>query len=152
MHETVADILATGREEYGQDLRSVSDALRIRYVYLQAIEEGRFDDLPGLTYAVGFVRSYCDYLGLDTPTIVQQFKEEMGGASQRQQLVFPVPKPEGKIPAGALVLISILLVAIGYGGWYVLSQDDQSFMEMFSGEEVSPGGRKRNRKRAHHRT
>ena len=30
-------------------------------VYIEAMEDGRFSDLPGPTYAVGFVRAYADY-------------------------------------------------------------------------------------------
>ncbi len=135
--ESVSIVLQRAREEYGQDLRSVSDSLRIRYVYLQAIEEGRFDELPGATYAVGFVRTYADYLGLDATEIVRRFKIEVEGLERRTQLVFPVPKPEGKIPGGAIILISLLLVGVAYGGWYFLSQSDQSFVELFSGEEAT---------------
>lgn len=135
--ESVSEVLLRAREDYGQDLRSVSDSLRIRYIYLLAIEEGRFDDLPGATYAVGFVRTYADYLGLDSQEIVRRFKEEVEGLERRTQLVFPVPKPEGKIPGGAIILISLLLVGVAYGGWYVLSQNDQSLVELISG---SPAG------------
>ena len=136
--ESVSDILLRAREEYGQDLRSVSDSLRIRYIYLLAIEEGRFEDLPGATYAVGFVRTYADYLGLDSEDIVRRFKAEVEGLERRTQLVFPVPKPEGKLPGGAIIMISLLLVGIAYGGWYFLSQSDQTFVEMISGEEAAP--------------
>jgi cytoskeleton protein RodZ len=138
--ESVSETLLRAREDYGQDLRSVSDSLRIRYIYLLAIEEGRFDDLPGATYAVGFVRTYADYLGLDSEEIVRRFKAEVEGLERRTQLVFPVPKPEGKLPGGAIIMISLLLVGIAYGGWYFLSQSDQSFVELFSGEETAPEG------------
>jgi cytoskeleton protein RodZ len=106
---------------------------------LLAIEEGRFDDLPGATYAVGFVRTYADYLGLDSEEIVRRFKAEVEGLERHTQLVFPVPKPEGKIPGGAIILISLLLVGVAYGGWYFLSQSDQSIVELFSDEEPAVG-------------
>lgn len=133
--ESVSQTLQRAREDYGQDLRSVSDSLRIRYIYLLAIEEGRFDDLPGATYAVGFVRTYADYLGLDSEEIVRRFKAEVEGLERSTQLVFPIPKPEGKIPGGAIILISLLLVGVAYGGWYFLSQSEGSFVEFFTGEE-----------------
>ena len=138
--ESVSQILQRAREDYGQDLRSVSDSLRIRYIYLLAIEEGRFNDLPGATYAVGFVRTYADYLGLDSEEIVRRFKAEVKDLDGSTQLVFPVPKPEGKIPGGAIILISLLLVGVAYGGWYVLSQNEGSLVEIFSGEEDAETG------------
>ena len=61
----VAALLRRRREELGRDVPTVARQLRIRAVYITAIEEGRLQDLPGTAYAVGFVRAYADYLGLD---------------------------------------------------------------------------------------
>jgi cytoskeleton protein RodZ len=122
--ESVAAELRRAREDLGRDLFRIADDLKIRRVYLQAIEDGRFDDLPGATYAVGFVRAYAEYLGLDSVAVVGRFKEEVDGLNERLQLVFPTPVPESKIPSGAIVLISILLVVLAYGGWYYLSSQD----------------------------
>ena len=61
---TVGRYLKTERELQGQDLQQVAEMLRI-HSYLQAIEEGEIDQLPGPTYAVGFVRAYAEYLGLE---------------------------------------------------------------------------------------
>ncbi len=116
--ESVGAMLARARLELGQELADVAANLRIRRVYLEAIEEGRYAELPGATYAVGFVRSYADYLGLDPDFLVERFKSEIAGLERQQALQFPAPKPEGRIPGGALVVISLLLIALAYGGWY----------------------------------
>lgn len=122
--ESIAAELRRAREDMGRDLVRTADDLKIRRVYLEAIEEGRFDDLPGATYAVGFVRAYAEYLGLDTNAVVGRFKEEVDGFDQRLQLVFPTPVPESKIPSGAVLLISTLLVGVAYGGWYYFSSQE----------------------------
>jgi cytoskeleton protein RodZ len=123
--ESVAAELRRARQDLGRDLLRVSDDLKIRRVYLQAIEDGRFDDLPGVTYAVGFIRAYAEYLGLDSIEIVGRFKDEVEGVNERLQLVFPTPVPESKIPSGAVLLISVLLIALAYGGWYYLSSGEE---------------------------
>ncbi len=128
--ESVATLLRRSREEFGEDLRAVAHALRIRYVYLKSIEEGRFKELPGATYAVGFVRSYAEYLGLDGEEIVERFKEEVDNLDQKQELVFPTPVPEGKVPGGALILISVLLVAVAYGTWFYLSSQGKTIADL----------------------
>jgi hypothetical protein len=46
------------RENLGHDLDAVARDLRIRLVYLEAIESGRLTDLPGNAYVSGFLRSY----------------------------------------------------------------------------------------------
>ena len=122
--ESVAAELRRARQDSGRDLVRASGDLKIRRVYLQAIEDGRFDDLPGATYAVGFIRAYAEYLGLDSVEIVGRFKDEVEGVNERLQLVFPTPVPESKIPSGAVLLISVLLIALAYGGWYYLSSGE----------------------------
>jgi len=49
----------------GLSLSDVERDTRINRVYLEAIEDGRFQDIPAPVYARGFVRSYARYLGLD---------------------------------------------------------------------------------------
>ncbi len=124
IREGIAQLLKQTRERYGQSLRDVSANLRIRMAYLQAIENGRFRELPGPTYAVGFVRSYAEYLGLDAAEIVRRFKGEVEGLDHRTHLAFPEPVPEGKVPGGAIIIISLLVLVIGYGGWYAITSRD----------------------------
>ncbi len=128
--DSVAVILRETREGFGEELRAVAQSLRIRFIYLQAIEEGRFDDLPGHTYAVGFVRTYAEYLGLDGEDMVVRFKDEVRGLERKTELVFPTPVPEGKVPGGAVILLSLLLVALAYGGWFYLSDQGRSVADL----------------------
>ncbi|MFZ5792713.1 MAG: helix-turn-helix domain-containing protein [Pseudomonadota bacterium] len=122
----VGALLRAAREGKGRDLASVSQQLRIRAVYLRAIEDGDFGALPGTTYAVGFVRSYADYLGLNGPDIVRRFREEVEELGRRTQLVFPSTPAEGKIPGGAILLLAVVIAAIAYGAWFYMSDRDRS--------------------------
>lgn len=124
LRESVGDVLRRAREGYREDLNLVAQTLKIRHAYLKAIEERDYQDLPGPTYAVGFVRTYADYLGLDSDELVRRFKEEVDGVDRTQELHFPTPAPESRVPGGAVLLISLLLVGAAYGGWFYLSGDD----------------------------
>jgi cytoskeletal protein RodZ len=119
--ESVADTLIRARQQLGQDLRSIAEVLCIRYSYLDAIERGQYENLPGPTYAVGFMRSYADYLGLDGDQLVDRFKHEVEGIDSQTKLHFPTPAPEGKMPGGAVFLVAALLFAGAYGVWFYLS-------------------------------
>ena len=130
VQQSVGEMLETRRAEYGLDLRDVSNALRIRLPYLIAIEEGRLDELPGATYAIGFVRAYADHLGLDGPAVVERYKDETAALATAARLVFPSPLPEGKVPSGTILLIAVLALAAVYGGWVVLSSSDRSLAEL----------------------
>lgn len=114
----VGAFLKEAREVTGRSVADVAQTLRIRRVYLEAIEDGRFDELPGAAYAVGFIRSYATYLRLDVPETVDRFKSEMQGIEADQQLDFPTPVPEGRFPGGVVVTLCLLIAAAGFGGWY----------------------------------
>ncbi|MEX2616881.1 MAG: RodZ domain-containing protein [Alphaproteobacteria bacterium] len=130
VRETAGQFLRQKREAFGYDLRDVADRLRIRYVYLVAIEEDRLDDLPGATYAVGFVRAYAELLDLDGPEIVNRFREETAELAKEARLVFPSPQSEGRVPSGAILLLSIVAAALVYGGWVFLSSKDRPIAEL----------------------
>ncbi len=114
----VGTLLRETRERQGRDVAGVATSLRIRQPYLQAIEDGRFEDLPGATYAVGFVRGYAEFLGLDSSEIVRRFKQENAEFANRAELVFPSAVSEASIPTGALLLFAIIAAAAAYGFWY----------------------------------
>ncbi len=115
----VGALLQASRLRCGEDLQDIAHHLRIRYTYLQALEDGRVKDLPGLTYAIGFIRAYSEYLGLDSNEIVRRFKSETSKVGRKTELVFPTPIPEGGIPGGAIILVGVFVAALAYGGWYV---------------------------------
>ncbi|MCR9222096.1 MAG: DUF4115 domain-containing protein [Alphaproteobacteria bacterium] len=120
----VGDILRSARLSRDEDLRDVAAKLRIRYPYLEAIEEGRLNDLPGPTYAIGFVRAYADYLGLETEDVVARFKADGRALDGKAELVFPEPLPGSRAPGFALLFVAVVLGGLVYGGWlYVSGQD-----------------------------
>ena len=124
----IGALLRASRMRVGEELRDIASILRIRYPYLIAIEEGRFDDLPGQPYAVGFVRAYADHLGLDGEEVVRRFKEEFNsGGTSSSELSFPTPIAEASVPGGAIVFIGLLISIIAYGVWYISTSDENYF-------------------------
>lgn len=128
----VGALLRASRLRVGEDLREIADILCIRYIYLEAIEEGRYGDLPGDTYAVGFIRSYSEHLGLDGEEVIRRFKAERAGAKRSNDLSFPTPVPESGMPKGAIVFIGVLLALLVYGGWYVTTTDESILSDLIS--------------------
>jgi cytoskeleton protein RodZ len=116
----------------GYDLKDAASALRIRLLYIEALEEGRFEDLPGMTYAVGFLRSYSEYLGLDSEEMIDRLKSEKAPGITQRQLSFPVPPQEGGTPKPLLILAVLVLAGLAYGGWRVYSTDGQIATDLVS--------------------
>jgi cytoskeleton protein RodZ len=121
----VGEALRERREELGLDLAEIGAVLRIKPAYLAALEQGRTYDLPGPAYAVGFVRAYSDYLGLNTEQILARFRIEASGITTRPDLTLPVPLGERSLPGGALVLVALIVALCGYGIWYYFSTGER---------------------------
>lgn len=132
----VGALLKETRLGRGEELRRVATRLKIRYPYLAAIEDGRFDKLPGITYAVGFVRTYAEHLGLDGTEMVRRFKQETASVDNRTELVFPEPTSETNVPGGAVLLISLVLAVVGYGVWFYMTEREEVRPEIVA--EVPP--------------
>lgn len=117
----VGEILGRTREALGQSLTDVSRDLRIRRAFLEAIEEGRYDGLPGAAYTLGFIRTYAEHLGLEGDEIVRRFKSESGQTAPKSKLNFPSPMSESTAPKAAVLLIGALIAVAAYGIWYLSS-------------------------------
>jgi cytoskeleton protein RodZ len=113
--------LREARERLGWTLPAVATHLRIRQPFLLAIEEGRIGELPGNAYAVGFVRTYAQALGLDPDEIARRVRAEADDVNRKTELSFPAPVPERGVPAGAVVLLGAALAIVAYAGWYRMS-------------------------------
>jgi cytoskeleton protein RodZ len=117
--ETVGEDLRNARQRKGEDLAQVSRALKIRKDHLEALEESNIAALPGRAYAIGFVRSYAQYLGLDANECVERLKTEVAGRIEPEEPTVTITVPrERRLPTGGLIFVLLLVVAAVYGGYY----------------------------------
>ncbi|MBN9571030.1 MAG: DUF4115 domain-containing protein [Alphaproteobacteria bacterium] len=120
--DTVGQELRAGRLRRGDDLATVSRDLKIRKDHLEAVEEDRLENLPGRTYAIGFVRSYAGYLGLDATEMVERYKQEISGRhDDHMPTVAPISDDQRRLPQGWRFVAGIVVLAVGYGAWHLLS-------------------------------
>jgi hypothetical protein len=71
--------LRRSREARKQELEDVVRALRIRRRYLQALEMGDYESLPGPIQARGFLRNYARFLGLSVEDVLARYDSEVRG-------------------------------------------------------------------------
>ena len=110
--------LRTARVRRGEELTDISSVLRIGKPYLSALEEGRFKDLPGTAYAIGFIRAYAAHLGLDPSDCVQRFKHESGW--RPELAVKSVPSPSNHtnwLPSGWALMAVVVAIVLVYGAY-----------------------------------
>ena len=118
--DRIAGELHRARLERGIEIGQAARVLHIRTAYLEALEEGRFDDLPGPTYAAGFLRAYGSFLGLDGGALAQRLRDEAGPG--RQRLSFPVAAAETRRPTGIVIAGALVLAVGAAAAWYVLGE------------------------------
>lgn len=124
--DTVGAELRNARLRRGEDLRSIAQNLRISRAQLEAIEEGRNAELPARAYAIGFVRSYAEYLGLDSRHVVTRYKAELDAdAAGAADLSFPEAGEERRLPKGTALIVMLVVASGAYGGWLLTKSTDE---------------------------
>ncbi|MDX6646456.1 MAG: cytoskeleton protein RodZ [Miltoncostaeaceae bacterium] len=81
--------LRDARAQRGLDLAQCEVRTRIRAKYLRAMEDERFELLPGAAYVRGFLRAYGESLGLDGQVLVDEYTLRFE----------PRPEPAHELPA-----------------------------------------------------
>lgn len=120
----IGEILRRERVRYGKTLEDVEAMLRIRVAYLEAIEQGAYAKLPGRVYALGFVRSYSEYLGLDGNRMIALFKRQVAAAGSvpMPEMNFPASAPEGRSVTPWIVVASLILAVGATTAWVAFNR------------------------------
>ncbi len=79
------ELLKAERLKKNYSVAEVANSLKLSSRIVVSIEAGDIDELPAKTFIRGFVKSYAQFLKLDSDLILRQFLEEMGSTQ-------PLPK------------------------------------------------------------
>jgi len=131
-YQGIGTDLQAARRQRGLSVPQVAQALRIQASHIEALETGRISALPGATYAIGFLRSYADFVGFDAEAAVARFKEEEAIRADPTRLVFPEPLGAARRPGWRLALVSLAALAVAYGGWVYLQRQGLPSFETVS--------------------
>ena len=111
------------------DITEVEAGTKIRAKYLRALENEEWDLLPGPTFVKTFLRSYADFLGLDSRLLVEEYKQRFERPSTMELTPFSPRSGGGRrnerrrrsiLGPGLVVLVGIvaLLAALyALGTW-----------------------------------
>lgn len=129
------DRLRKEREQRGISLEDIALTTKIRAGLLQALEEEKFERLPGGIFNKGFVRAYARHLGIDEDQAIADYMAAAGETPARRPVDSPMPGrvevPEPRIqlvkeereassagfnPRGLLAGL-LVLVAVGTAAW-----------------------------------
>lgn len=120
----IGPILKEARIKMGKKTEDIAEELKIRRIYLEAIENSDYKNIPEYPYGVGFVNSYATYLGLDGVKIANKFKSEINPEITRSySTVVQEEISETASPSKKYLLVAILALIAVYGLWSVLASD-----------------------------
>jgi len=74
--ENFGDQLRQERERRNVALDEIARSTKIRVRYLQALEDGQHERLPGIVFAKGYVRAYAETIGADADRLVHAYVAE----------------------------------------------------------------------------
>ncbi len=95
MRDDIGPYMKGVREYFNLSQQDVSERLHIRHRYIDAIEHGQLEQMPGRAYAKGYVHTYAEFLGLDADQVVEIcFGPEP--VREVQQHFVPAPARRGK--------------------------------------------------------
>jgi len=107
--ESVGEKLKSVRTSRSCSLDQAANDTHISKKFLQALEEENFSSLPGDSYVIGFMRSYSEYLGLDSEEMIALYHN----MKLQEQ---PAPLNELIVKAGMPGFVKILLFVLVLGG------------------------------------
>ncbi|AXF20806.1 DUF4115 domain-containing protein [Burkholderia pyrrocinia] len=143
----VGSRLAQLRDAKGWTVDDVSARLKVAPQKLRALEAGDISHLPGVTFALGVVRSYAKMLGVDPEPFAQALRRERG--VQEVDLSMPassgtdLPRGRVSIPLGgssghhpwlwgtAIVVVAVVAVLMWHTGG-----DSSSLLARFKGADA----------------
>ncbi len=117
--QTIGEMLRNARIKQNKTIEEIAEELCIREIYLTAIENMDFDNMPPMPYGLGFVRNYSKLLGLNSDRIVFSYRQIMTGEEE------PKPQsenhhPETSGPRPKHFILGILGLALLAVAWSVL--------------------------------
>lgn len=110
-------------------LEEISQRTRISMRVLEALEAGRWEELPADVYVRGFLRTYARYLGLDENEVVVRYEDQRPDQARAAREPFPEMGKKKRASWRRRTLVMALLLAAGalafYWCWWRLKPQEE---------------------------
>lgn len=105
----VGEQLREARLASGRDIKDLSRELHINLAHLHALEDNRFEDLAGDTFAKGYIRAYARALGLEPEALVKSYQQLGTFRDKPIPSSYPVDDRVNKL---GLIILSALIATV----------------------------------------
>ncbi len=119
---SVGELLSNARKAAGWTVVEVASKLNMTVLVIESLEQNQFAQLPGTTFARGYVRSYAKLLNLDAAELVKFFDQQNGTVTDAGEVHTIDRMGESrKVSRGmlqlSLFLLFLIVLAAVYYGW-----------------------------------
>lgn len=137
---TIGERLKQKRSDMGLTVAQVSDSIKIRRKYIEALESGDFDMFSSPIYARGFLKNYAEFLGIDTDKALALYRREreerlVAGLDDAKD---PFEEPKFVLTPGAIIsglVITVLISLFGYLYYQYQQFAAPPFLEILSPQD-----------------
>ncbi|MDC3416332.1 helix-turn-helix domain-containing protein [Aquibacillus salsiterrae] len=144
--------LKEAREQKKLSLEDVQKITKIQTRYLQAIEKGNFDIMPGNFYVRAFIKEYATAVDLDPDQLMDEYKEELPVSTEDKTIQFSRVQRSRKESTSTkspaifsflpTVIAILLIVGVAFTIWYFYQQstdqpEQQVDVEKNNGDQVT---------------
>lgn len=147
----IGSTLKEAREARGLTPEDVEDETKIRKKYIMAMEQEKFEALPGPIYARAFLKNYAKFLNIDPEEILEAYKQIHQEENTQAEISKPAARKVVKTDMFtrywmylvASFLIIVLVGSVYYGARWITANRDVStegdnpvVVEVYSQEEI----------------
>ena len=126
---TVGLMLKNARQAKKESIEKIADFLRIRAYYLRALEESEYKVFPGQAYALGFLRSYAGFLGLDVDKLVELYRKE-NPYLKTEEVNMPMPEQQSLFPSVKYLFFAASAIIFVWLVWYFVTYKETQVEEV----------------------
>lgn len=117
---TIGKKLEKARKEKGLTIKEVQKEIKIRSRYLEALENDKYDTIPGEAYIRAFIKTYANFLDLDYQVLIKQYREYIVNKQKKEKEEYEKEQMQkkqsllhNKIVISSII-IGVILIVIGF--------------------------------------
>ena len=139
---SLGELLKTRRMKKKWEIEDVARKLRIKPIYLEALEQGHYYVFPARSYGIGFLRSYSKLLDLNSDEMISLFNQETTDIKE-QPLDMLVMEKHFTLPSIKMVFTILFLICGVYFIWcgfaihyYSVDSEESNYLNLVNKDET----------------
>jgi cytoskeleton protein RodZ len=103
-------LLRSAREQMGLNQQNLAEIIRLRRLYINALEEEAWDQLPAPVFVKGFIKSYARTVGLDEKRVLALYQNLTPGPVASSFPVFNSEQPRFRKVYWVMVVLFLVVI------------------------------------------